>query len=247
MIRRRIVAALMAVLLAVGGGALLLAYVSRADERAMAGLQTAQVLVVTRATEEGTPADEATGLVTSKTLPAVAVAPGSVVSLSELTGRVASTDLQPGEQVLASRFVDPAALRAAGEVEVPTGLSQVSLLLDPQRILGGHLTAGSTVGVFVSLAKDGDKPAQTHLTLDKVLVTRVQGGLAPPTTNDDQQAGDSASAAPEGGVMITLAVSAADAEKVIFGAEHGTVWLAHQPAEAVAVGTRVVTEANLYR
>ena len=51
--KRRLLAALTALLLAVVGGVMLLAYVSAADQRAIAGLAPARVLVVTEAVPEG--------------------------------------------------------------------------------------------------------------------------------------------------------------------------------------------------
>ena len=46
--------------------------------------------------------------------------------------------------------------------------------------------------------------------------------------------------------MVTLALSGPDAEKLVFGAEHGTVWLSKEGAEVPADGTRIVTEGNVY-
>ena len=52
----------------------------------------------------------------------------------------------------------------------------------PDRLVGGRLQAGDTVGVFASF--DGDTvgttghPNVTHLTIHKMLVTSVQGALA---------------------------------------------------------------------
>jgi len=246
-IKRRVLAALVAVLLAAGGGVLLLRYVGQADERAMAGMQATRVLVVTRPIPAETPAEKIGPFVNLKALPAVAVAPGSVASLAEIGGRVAGTNLQPGEQVLASRFVDPATLRPANEVKVPAGLSQVSLQMEPQRILGGQLTAGSTVGLFISLPAQGEQPGQTHLALNQVLVTRVVGGTTPTASSGDDDEATPGSAQPDGGLMVTLAVGPADAEKVVFGAEHGTIWLSQEPVGASVEDTRVITPKNVYR
>src|SRR5918992_3395226 len=110
MVIRRLIAALAAVLLAGVGAVLLLGYVGSADKRAMAGMETVKVLVVQKRVPEGTPAEKLTGLVTTKTLPVKAVAPGTLSSLQPISGRVATTNLEPGEQLLASRFVDPATL-----------------------------------------------------------------------------------------------------------------------------------------
>jgi pilus assembly protein CpaB len=46
--------------------------------------------------------------------------------------------------------------------------------------------------------------------------------------------------------MITLAVTAAKAEAVVFGIEHGTVWLSLEPADADTSGTEVITPGNIY-
>jgi pilus assembly protein CpaB len=246
MVVRRLIAVITAMLLAGVGAVLLLAYVGAADRRAMAGMETVKVLVVEKRVAEGTPGEKLTGLVTAKTLPVKAVAPGTVSSLEPIRGRVATTDLQPGEQLLASRFVDPASLVDPNVVKIPKGMQQVSVALESQRILGGELKPGATVGVFVSLLKDDRRPAQTNLVLHKVLVSKVEGGtiLAPP---DDKQPSQNTQGLPEGSLMVTLALTAPNAEKVVFGAEHGKIWLSLEPADAAVAGTRVVTEENVYK
>jgi pilus assembly protein CpaB len=239
--KRRVLSGVAAVVLAAVGAVLLLSYVGAADQRAMAGLQTVNVLVVTKQIAKGTSADELQALVTSKQLPAVAVPSGAVSELSQLVGQVATSELEPGEQLLASRFADASTLPNAGQVAVPRGLQEVSVSLDAQRVVGGHLIPGATVGVFLSLPKDGNRPAQTHLLLHRVLVSRVEGGIVLQPT-DGQEASPTAST---NGVMVTLAVTSAHAEEVVFGAEHGTLWLSLEPAGADETGTRVVTQKNV--
>src|SRR4051794_28275219 len=107
--RRRLLAALAALLLAALGAVVLLAYVRGADSRALAGVQTVGVLVVDQPIPEGTPAEDLTALVRTEQLPARAAVPGRVSDLSALAGEVATVDLQPGEQLLASRFAAPGA------------------------------------------------------------------------------------------------------------------------------------------
>jgi pilus assembly protein CpaB len=46
--------------------------------------------------------------------------------------------------------------------------------------------------------------------------------------------------------MITFAVNAAQAEAVVFGVEHGTLWLSLEPADAGTGGTGVITPDNIY-
>ena len=46
--------------------------------------------------------------------------------------------------------------------------------------------------------------------------------------------------------MITLAVSRPGAEAVVFGIEHGTLWLSLEPDGADTSGTDVITQGNIY-
>jgi pilus assembly protein CpaB len=239
-LRRRLLAALAALVLAALGAVVLLAYVRGADARALAGVQTVDVLVVDRPVPEGTPGEELAELVRTERLPARAAVPGAVTDLDELAGRVATVDLQPGEQLLAARFAPPEDLSVPGTVAPPEGAAEVSLLLEPQRAVGGRLAAGDTVGVHLSL--DG----QTDVVLSRVLVTQVQGA---PVAVADGEATDTASsggAAPSASLMVTLGLRPEAAEAVVFGMEHGTVWLSLEPEGVDTSGTEVLTPANVY-
>jgi pilus assembly protein CpaB len=244
-VRRRLLAAFSALVLLVVGTAVLVAYVRGADARALAGTRTVEVLVVDELIPEGTPASELTGLVRTEMLPAKAVLEGRVTDLASLSGRVATVDLQPGEQLLAGRFEKPDDLRAAGTVAVPPGLQEVSVLLEPQRAVGGRLAAGDAVGVLVSLEFE-DGTSASHAVLHDVLVTQVQGAPAQAAPEGETETASAGTPAPAGSVMVTLAVSAAQAEAVVFGIEHGTLWLTLEPAGADITGTEVITQGTIY-
>jgi pilus assembly protein CpaB len=241
--RRRLLAAFAALVLALAGGVVLVAYVRGADARAAAGLRTVQVLVVAQLVPAGTPADQLADKVDTELVPAKTAVPGRVLHLADLAGKVAAVDLQPGEQLLAGRFKAPGELRAAGTVDVPAGDQEVSVLLEPQRAVGGRLAAGDKVGVYLSMT---DPAATTHGVLHGVLVTQVQGAPAAPSGSTDTETASAGSAAPTGSLLITLAVTAKDAEEVVFGAEHGTLWLSLEPDGADDSGTQVLTPDNVY-
>jgi pilus assembly protein CpaB len=242
-VKRRLLAALAALVLATVGAAVLLAYARGADSRALAGIRTVPVLVVTRPVPAGTAGDRLAGSVRTELLPEKAAAQGRVRSLTALSGMVATVDLEPGEQLLATRFSAPDQLRAPGTVAVPAGKQEVSILLDPQRAVGGRLAAGDEVGIYLSEADQNGKGV-THAVLHHVLVTQVQGGTAPaPSSGDTQTA---AASTPTGSVMVTLAVSAAQAEAVVFGQEHGRLWLSLEPDGADISHTRVLDPTNVY-
>jgi pilus assembly protein CpaB len=246
-VRRRLLAATAALVLLVAGTAVLVAYVRGADARALAGVRTVEVLVADRAIPEGTPADQLVALVRTEELPRKAAVEGRVTDLDELTGLVATVDVQPGEQLLRSRFGAEDAAGAEGTVPVPAGLQEVSVLLEPQRAIGGRLAAGDTVGVVVSI--DGGK---THTVIHRVLVTEVKGAPAPVQADPQAETGgqtetaSSGTAVPTQSLMITFAVTAGQAEAVVFGMEHGTVWLTLEPEDADTGGTSVVDPGTIY-
>jgi pilus assembly protein CpaB len=240
-VRRRLIAALAALVLAATGTVVLLAYVRGADARALAGTRTVDVLVVDRPVPEGTPAEELAELVRTERLPAKAAVPGVVTDLEELVGRVATVDLQPGEQLLAARFAAPEDLSVPGMVPVPEGAAEVSLLLEPQRAVGGRLAAGDTVGVHVSLPDPS-----THVLLHRVLVTQVQGAPVAVADGEGTDTASSGGAAPSASLMVTLGLRPEAAEAVVFGMEHGTVWLSLEPEGVDTNGTEVLTPANVY-
>ena len=239
--RRRLLAASAALVLALVGTVVLVAYVRGADARALAGIRTVDVLVVRQPVPAGTTATELAALVEVQQVPAKAAAEGRVVDLDDLDGQVATVDLEPGEQLLAARFAGPDDRLAPGTVAVPAGASEVSVLLEPQRAIGGRLVAGDTVGVLISL----DLPS-THVVLHRVLVTQVQGAPAPAADSGEVETASAGSAAPSASLMVTLAVTAEQAEGVVFGAEHGSLWLTLEPEGADLDGTEVVTADNVY-
>jgi pilus assembly protein CpaB len=229
----------------VGGSFVLLSYVRGADARALDGVRTVEVLVVDELIPAGTPGEELEGLVRTELVPAKVALDGRVTDLSRLSGRVTTVDLQVGEQLIAGRFADPGDLEAAGTVAVPDGLQELSVLLEPQRVAGGRIAAGDTVGVYLSQVLPDDT-RQTSAVLHRVLVTQVQGTSSAPDPEATSETGTGAPAMPPTSLMVTLAVTARDAESVVFGMEHGTLWLSLETEGDDTSGTRVLDQNNIY-
>jgi pilus assembly protein CpaB len=242
-VRRRLLAAAAALVLLVVGTAVLVGYVRGADARALAGVRTVEVLVADALIPVGTAGGGLAELVRIEVLPAKAALAGRVPDLASLAGRVATVDLQPGEQLLDSRFARPDALQAAGTVPVPDGLQEVSIVLEPQRAVGGRLSAGDRVGIFLSMRGD---PATTHSVLHEVLVTQVQGAPSPAAPPADDAAAPVSAPAPSGSLLLTFAVTAAQAEAIVFGAEHASIWLSLEPADPDVSRTQVLTPDTIY-
>jgi pilus assembly protein CpaB len=217
-------------------------YAQAADSRAQQGLEPVEVLVVQKAVTAGTPVSKLSESVKLTSLPGTAVPADAVKSLSDFADKVTAVDLQPGEQLLKARLVDPNALAAPGTVPVPTGMEEISVLLEPQRVIGGRLAAGDTVGVYISYKLDEKASTDAPINNDvkgfkeftgkafhKVLVTSVQ--QAPPETSKDGTSADGP-ALPSGSVYVTLAREDVDAAEIVFGAEFGKIWLSKETTES---------------
>lgn len=206
---RRIVAALAAVVLAAVGAWVILAYVKGADARAQAAESLTSVYVVGQDVPTGTSAADLAGAVTVQQVPTRLVAQGAVTDLSAISGQVTTTELLPGDQLLAARFAAPDARRTDGSLPAPDGTEEISLALEGQRAVGGVLTPGDLVGVFGSHPTINDGP-DVSFELAGVLVTRVvapsdgSGVWVVTLAVDPAQAGSVAAAQAAGNTYLTL-------------------------------------------
>lgn len=246
--------------LAAAGTAVLVMYVRGAEQRALAGQETVDTLVVREAIEEGTPAEEIAGRVERQPIPAGVRPDGSVDDVDALSGQVAAVDLVPGEQLVAGRFVDPATFQAAAQVDVPDGHQVITVELSAERVIGGQVAPGDTVGVIASTSCErieeslgtapgetgegedggGDEFPCTAFLLHKVLVTNVQGSPVP-ESEDGERDGQ-----PEGTQMVSLAVDSGDAVRVAYAQEHTSVWLTNEPEDATEDGPMIQHRFSIF-
>ena len=243
--KTRVIAGIVAVILAIVGTVVLVGYVRGADSRAMAGLETVDVLVADTAIPEGTEAAGLPQLVTVKQLPASAVLAGRVTSLDQLAGEVALVALEPGEQLLVSKF-GPIPTDTPQQLIIPPEMQQVTVLLDLAQALGGKIKAGDTVGIFLSVTES----KQTHFSAHKVLVTVIQAAASAATASTAPDAGGVADAAPsdlEAKLLVTVATTAPIAEKIIFAATFGSIWLSNEPLTADESGTQILDGTLVFK
>ena len=103
--------------------------------------------------------------------------------------------------------------------------------------------AASSGGSPVARTKS---PNTTHIILHKVLVTNVQVEELP-SDNDSEEAGTSTlELSPTGNLLITLAMLPENAERFVFTAEFGTVWLADESETVDEAGTSIQDRFTVY-
>jgi pilus assembly protein CpaB len=242
MTRRRLITIAAAVLLTLFGTVVILAYVNSAEQRAQQGQELTTVLVPIEEIEAGVPAAQLAERVTTEEIPAELRPEDAVSRLDELDDQVAAVALLPGEPLRASRFQEPGQARG-GQAAIPEGLQVVSVALEPQRALGGRVQAGQTVGVMLSMDQaeipSPDNPGEsvlaesaTGMVLNRVPVIEVSG--VDPETSEASSS-----------IMVSLALDESDAERLIFGAEQGRIWLTQQTDDAPALQDQFRTRQNV--
>ena len=243
--RRKVVAALAALVLAIISTGVLIKYVQGAEDRALAGEELVEVLVAKENIPAGSSANDLASLVAAQRVPAKVRATDSVGSFTEIAGLVAAIDIVAGEQLLSSRFVNPVSFQGArsASAAVPLNANEVTFKLTPERALGGQLRPGDKVTVVASFAAINDLPEISHVLLNSVTVVRVQ---FPEDANTSTKEKNGVAVAPTQELFVTLAVDQPWLERAVFASEFGSVWLSYEPKAANAAQNKIISRDNVY-
>ena len=253
--RRRILTVVLALVLAVLGTIGVLAYVHKADSRALQGMRAVSVLVAQGQIPSGTSASAAlqTGLLRGETLPASSVPLNAVRSITPALGPlVMSAQVQAGQLLLRPMLVTAA--QATGGVALPSGMVAVSIGLCLPEAVAENIGPGSEVEVLDTFAQKANLTAQpncqgphqqqangaarTRVVLQRVEVLSVgvaagagHAASAATTTstgifNRSTTDGPSSSSGSNVNTPVTLAVTKAQALQLVQIAETGLPYLA---------------------
>lgn len=261
--KKKRVSLIAAILLVALGTVALVKYVSTAEDRALAGEELVDVLVLDAAVPAGTAAAELQQFLRVEAVPVKVQAAGALASLTEADGLVTSVDMVEGEQLTASRLVEATEFnalqarvgRGGGSVAVPEGLLEITIPLDPIRAVGGTVRPGDLVGMIASftdyqgdaVGPDGQPVAASQVSgflLHKLLVTNVQGAPVPEATRT--ASAEERAPTPVGQLYVTIAADAAAAERIVFASSYGDIWLAIEPADANETGTQVQNSDRIF-
>ena len=171
--RKKLLAVVGALVLAMVCTAALVRYVQGAKDRALSGEELVEVLVAKTSIKAGTAAADLVKDVTAEQVQTKVRAADAITSFSQIDGLVTAIDLVAGEQLLSTRFVNPASFQGArsSSVKIPVGANEVTFKLSPERALGGQLRPGDTVTAVASFEPfDNDalnpatgEPALSHI------------------------------------------------------------------------------------
>lgn len=265
---RRLIAGITALALAIVGTAAVFAYARGADRRALQGQQVVSAYVVRKDVPAGTTARKAIddGLIVKELIASKGVPEGTLTAVGPTNDQlVATSDLQPGEIVLSARFAAQAA--TDGRLIVPDGKMAVSVSLDDASHVGPFLAVGSHIGVFdtfnvlESYTKDqtpaGDHLQDRHefLRATRLLVPDAEvlavGATTTKATADQSKDSSGSnlqnvSSQTTAALLITLALTQDEAQRVIHGEHTGTLTFALLAADGTATPGAGVDDRRLF-
>lgn len=252
---RRFLALVAALLLAALATAALLSYVKGVERRTLQGADHVSILVARETIPAGTTAEAAgaRGWVAREAVPRRLVAEGAVTSLSDLRGLVAVTAIQRGEQIVAGRFASLATL--TGVLPIPADRQAIAVEVDVPPAAGGFVQPGSRVSIIakfdVQQFGQGRQVAVARYLLQDVpvlavgpRVVAVPGAPAGSGSGDKEQ-NDTTQARTT--VLLTLAVTPSDAEKLTLAILEGEIWFTLLPPGQKPVSTTGRTIDNEFK
>ena len=252
--KRSVIAVAVASVLALLGCAMLWLYVRGADARAMAGKEAARVLIASKRIPAGTTGEEikSGGYVELVTLPKSSIPADALNAVDAgLESMAVTADIQPRQLVLRGTFANSTDVSSGlnipeGKiaVTVPVVVTEGTSFLQP----GTKIAIFNTYGVRAAANGSptgvplGDREANgeavdhvTRLLLPTadVLATGLPGESAETktTTSDEGSGGalgggDKASSNDATSMLVTIAVTQAEAERLIHSVQTGTLYVA---------------------
>ncbi|WP_306213606.1 Flp pilus assembly protein CpaB [Actinoplanes sp. RD1] len=221
--RRRILIALAALVLAGLSGLSVALYARGVDQRAVDGRQAVSVLLARQRIPAGTTGADirAKGLARQVVMPAKTVPEGALGTLgTSLDDLRLSSDLAPDQLILRGQF---ATAEAAATVGVPKGQLGVSIEVTMAPGVAEKVAAGDRVTVFVTYPRGVQPGSQkTRVLLPAATVISITTGQP----SDVRPAPTSTRAsATTRSYPATLAVGQADATRLVHAAQTGEIYL----------------------
>jgi pilus assembly protein CpaB len=239
----RVLAILIAVVLALVATAALVVYVNGADRRAISDQSPRMVWVAATAIPAGTSGLTAinTKRIKQVEVPTKSVVPGAVLSLTQIQNRYAAVDLEAGEQLLQKRWVGAEDVAGARLLPIQEGYQALAIGLDAVRQVAGFVTPGDKVSLVLTM-KRGDRDRSQFLIQDVQVLAVGNTALA----NAAAQGGARANQGKGQVAAVTLSVREKDVEQVVYAAEHGSIYMTLLAQDAKPLPkTGGATDANV--
>jgi pilus assembly protein CpaB len=220
---RRILAITIAIVLAALGTAGGLFLVLSADARAQSRISDpVNVVIAVKRIPIGTTGENVRSgeMVRVEKMPRASIPTDALPDITaELDKLVVTSNIAVGQILLAANFGEQS--RVTSGLSLPEGKMAVTVETGAPEQVAGYVQVGSQVTIFLTYEVVGTNGNHTGIERTRVLLPRVEV-LAVGTYQSNTA---SNTAARSGSVMLTVAVSQQEAERLIEGLSHGTLYL----------------------
>jgi pilus assembly protein CpaB len=219
----RVLAILVAVVLALVATAALVVYVNGADRRAISDQTPRMVWVAATPIPAGTSGLTAinTKKIKQVPVPSKNIVTGAVLSETQIQNRYAAVDLETGEQLLQKRWVGAEDVAGGRLLPIEPGNQALSIAMDAVRQVAGFVTPGDRVSLVLTM-KRGDRDKSQFLLQDIQVLAVGSTALA----NAAAQGGGGRVNQGKGQVAaVTLSIPQGEVEHVVYAAEHGSIYM----------------------
>jgi Flp pilus assembly protein CpaB len=200
----------------------LLVYLKQYRNSVNSGNQTVSVLVAKSLIQAGTPGDVVgtTHLYQISAIPKKQVLTGAFVDPATLKGKVAATDVYPGQQITSAEFT-----ASAGGLTQNLATDQRAIVvpLDSPGEVGGQLGAGNHVDVWVAFNGQGANGISRPIVREVLQDMYVMGVNGP---------------------NVTVRATPKQAGMLIFASANAKIWLVLRPAVGSKQTTPPVISSN---
>ena len=240
---RRTLLLIAALVVAALGTTMVFLYVNGVNDRALADQNPVEILVATAPIDIGTTARDAqsAGALEKRTISRASAADGALSDITPIADQVALGPIFVGEQIIEAKFGEPG---SSSSLPIPEGKLAVSVqLADPARV-AGFVAPGSDVAIFLTIegGSAGEEITRVLLPKVQVIATGASTVVSTTTTTEGETQTEELPKA-----LLTLAVSQSEAQKVVYGSQHGQMYfgLLTEDSEVDKSDTGVTAE-NLF-
>jgi pilus assembly protein CpaB len=171
-----------------------------------------------------------------KEMPVEYVPPGTVVDVKDAAGKMAVSDIYPGEMILSSKLVARSDVAAGLSAKVEKSRRAISIPVNNITALHGLVNPGDHVDVLVTFNVPGEqKVPATSTVVQNVPVLAVNGNLEGGGSKQELQ-------------TVTIMVGPVEAQQIALAVQHGSIQLAlRSPDDGDVVPVRTSKLEDLVR
>ncbi|MGQ0679282.1 MAG: Flp pilus assembly protein CpaB [Actinomycetota bacterium] len=205
------------------GMLLVFVYAGRVKAGAGSTVGAGTAFVATSDIPVGTRWEDMTGALQRKDVPGDIRPVNAITSNTQLNGKSAAQTILKGQIITSAQFN----VSSSGGLDIPAGQNAVTINLGTPQGVARYVQPGAEANVYVSYkGLPGTRPEDANVT--KLVLSNIKvlaNEIKLPTTEEAQAAAAAGQASPQAEILLTMAVTPDQAERLIFAKENGSIWL----------------------